>query len=33
MELQDYRKKIDEIDAQMTALFAERMQTAAKIAA
>ena len=33
MELQDYRKKIDEIDAQMTALFAEQMQTAAKIAA
>lgn len=33
MELQDYRKKIDEIDAQMTALFTERMQTAAQIAA
>ena len=33
MELQDYRKKIDEIDAQLTALFIERMQTAAQIAA
>ena len=33
MELQDYRKKIDEIDAQLTALFTERMQTAAQIAA
>lgn len=33
MELQDYRKKIDEIDAQLTTLFTERMQTAAQIAA
>ena len=33
MELQDYRKKIDEIDAHLTTLFTERMQTAAQIAA
>lgn len=33
MELQDYRKKIDEIDQQLTHLFTERMQTAGQIAA
>ena len=33
MDLNEYRVKIDEIDRQMVALFAERMETAADIAA
>ncbi len=33
MELTDYRKQIDAIDTQLVSLFAERMQTAANIAA
>ncbi|MBQ1265076.1 MAG: chorismate mutase, partial [Oscillospiraceae bacterium] len=33
MELTDYRKQIDAIDEQLVRLFAERMQTAANIAA
>ena len=32
MELKDYRAKIDEIDAQIAHLFAERMQAAEAIA-
>ena len=33
MELSDYRAQIDRIDAELLQLFAERMQTAAGIAA
>ena len=33
MELSDYRAQIDRIDAELLRLFAERMQTAAGIAA
>ena len=33
MELSDYRSQIDRIDAELLQLFAERMQTAAGIAA
>ncbi|MBQ4089613.1 MAG: chorismate mutase [Clostridia bacterium] len=33
MDMTDYRKQIDEIDAQLTALFQKRMDTAAQIAA
>ena len=33
MELQEYRKQINEIDAQLTKLFAKRMHVAAEIAA
>ena len=33
MELSDYRTQIDRIDAELLQLFAERMQTAAGIAA
>lgn len=33
MELNDYRTRLDEIDTQLLALFAERMDTAAEIAA
>ncbi len=33
MELQDYRKEIDEIDEKLTALFTQRMEVAGKIAA
>ena len=32
MDLQDYRKQIDEIDRQLTALFQQRMDVAAAIA-
>ena len=33
MELSDYRAQIDQIDRQLVALFAQRMNTAAGIAA
>ena len=33
MELKDYREKMDAIDAQLLALFLQRMETAAEIAA
>ena len=32
MELNDYRKKLDEIDEQIVALFCQRMQTVQQIA-
>ena len=32
MDLKEYRKEIDSIDSQITALFQKRMETAAKIA-
>ena len=32
MDLNDYRKEIDRIDDQLIALFAQRMETAEKIA-
>lgn len=32
MELSEYRKKIDEIDAELLALFTKRMDVAAEIA-
>ena len=33
MDLNDYRKEIDQIDDELIALFAKRMETAEKIAA
>ena len=33
MDLNDYRRQIDEIDTQLLALFAQRMEVAAGIAA